>query len=90
MAVLPWRTATPRPGVWCVATLYMERVSRFLEEEGETSKRKVEEGVTGKGPVLRKALEILCDEGFVEAVERTFNGGLGAAYRSVKPLPQGR
>ena len=60
-------------------TFLMERVSERLEAQVERkSQRWIEENVTGKGTVIRKALEVLVDEGYV-------GHEAGRGYLSVRP-----
>ena len=47
-------------------TIYMERVSLYLEENPGSSKNAIEENVEGKATYVRKAIDILVAEGFVE------------------------
>lgn len=63
-------------------TALMERVSRHLETFGERSGRQVTDSIQGKAQYVRKALEILTEEGFL-AVESGPKRAL--IYRSLRP-----
>jgi hypothetical protein len=76
-------------------THLMERVSRFLEDDGEASGRQIESSVTGNGPHIRTALDVLVAEGFVAKLraERGHKYQSVTAYRdeeavdnSIEPL----
>ena len=53
------------PAVTFRPTHLMERVSRFLEDEGEASGRQIQDGVTGKTDAIRAAIEVLVTEGYL-------------------------
>lgn len=55
-------------------TALMEKVSRFLEVNGESSQNVIKQEVDGKNDYIVKALECLVDEGFVSR----FKGARGA------------
>lgn len=61
-------------------TNLMERVSRYLEQLDSASARSVAADVQGKTAALRKALEVLVEEGYVEAQ----TAGRGLRYVSVR------
>lgn len=63
-------------------TVYMERVSRYLEEAGPTSGRQIEQNVEGKGAVIRAAMECLAAEQYVTKEQ----AGRGFTYASVTPF----
>lgn len=56
-------------------TVLMERVSRYLEENGASSKATVEKGVTGSTNFVRKAVDVLVIEDWVEMRPRPGKGG---------------
>ena len=67
-------------------TVLMERVSIRLEGQIEArTKTWIEENVTGKVPGIRRAVEVLVDEGFV-ALEETKRGHY---FTSVRPYREG-
>ena len=63
-------------------TVYMERVSRYLETHGEQSKNAIESDVRGKAGYIRAALVTLEAEGFVSQRDGPRNSVL---YLSTKP-----
>lgn len=65
-------------------TVLMERISRYLEENGPTSRRQVEKDVPGKGAGLRKAVEVLVLEEWVEMAPKPGRGG-GMVLTVTKP-----
>jgi hypothetical protein len=52
-------------------TELMARVSRFLEHRVDEpqSRTQIEEGTTGKGVYIRKAIDVLIEEGFAQEIE---------------------
>ncbi len=77
----PDGTGTP-DGTGFRYTVYMERISRWLEKASEpVSQRAVESAVTGTASYVRKALSDLIDDGYVE---RTAGSGTTKLHRSVK------
>lgn len=65
-------------------TFYMEKVSRYLEGLAVgVSKRTIAGDVEGKATVIRAALDVLVEEGFVAAETRVGRGG-GNLYRSIE------
>lgn len=56
-------------------TVLMERVSRALELNPGLSGRQLETTVSGKAGAIRKAVQVLVDEGFVRAVAMPGRGG---------------
>jgi hypothetical protein len=71
-------------------TVYMERISRFLEEIPSASQRGILQGVNGKDPTLKVALECLVDEGFVnlEVTGRGNQYSLTTTYRDDETTEQ--
>lgn len=73
-------------------TVYMERISRFLEEQPEgVSGRTIETAVSGKAPVLRTALEQLIAEGRVARFpgpKRAFIHTSRTPFRHTDPTTQ--
>ena len=65
-------------------TVLMERVSRYLEENGTASRRQVEKEVTGHSGTLRKAIEVLVVEDWVAMDPRPGKNG-GFELRSITP-----
>lgn len=63
-------------------TVYMERVSRSLEQRGEQTKNAIESDVHGKADYIRAALVTLESEGFVTRRDGARNSVL---YASTKP-----
>jgi RecA/RadA recombinase len=63
-------------------TMYMQRVSEYLEAAGPTSARQIEQNVQGKGEVIRTAIVCLVEDGFV-AQQGTAKG---STYTSVTPF----
>lgn len=74
-------------------TVYMERISRFLEDQNGAviSRREVLRMVPGKDKPLAQALDVLEAEGYVEKQESRFGvrGVPGAGYRVVRPFRDG-
>lgn len=66
-------------------TVLMERVSRYLEEHGTSSKREIQSGVDGRNQVIGQALELLVVEDYVEQTPRKGRGG-GWEFTSVVPF----
>ncbi|MFA7265113.1 MAG: bifunctional DNA primase/polymerase [Candidatus Nanopelagicales bacterium] len=60
-------------------TILMERVSRFLESTGESSRNVIRKGVEGKAINIDTALSALVDEGYVAR----FDGARGAVIHKV-------
>jgi hypothetical protein len=60
-------------------TIYMERVSRWLEDNPGATAREVREGVTGKTTVVNEALAALVHEGHI----RVTSGGRNAQLHTV-------
>jgi hypothetical protein len=46
-------------------TVLMERVSKWLEYNPGASRREIEKAVTGNGPTLRLAIDVLIEEGWI-------------------------
>lgn len=65
-------------------TTLMERVSRWLEDNGEQSQSAVERSVTGKTEFLRKALLTLAAEGFVSMRDGPRGSRLCASVQSFR------
>lgn len=65
-------------------TVLMEKVSRFVEQVGPISRRTVEKEVPGKGAGIRKAIECLVVEDWIDMVPRPGRGG-GFDLVSLKP-----
>ena len=63
-------------------TIYMERVSRYIEQQIDAAKGDIEAGVAGGTDYIRLALDILIDEGFVSRT-RAARGAL--LHASLKP-----
>lgn len=86
-----WRFDTGRPKTEFRPTVYMERVSKYLEAQDEVVSRKtVFSDVEGREEVKRHALQILVAEGFVrdEVGERgaRFNSSIHAYRAANDPL----
>jgi KaiC/GvpD/RAD55 family RecA-like ATPase len=60
-------------------TIYMERISRYVEAHQGCGKRDIREGVRGKSEYVDVALSTLVDEGYVEAAA----GQRGAVHHRV-------
>jgi hypothetical protein len=68
-------------------TFLMERVSRFLETTSEpVSQREIERSVEGKALPLRRAVDVLVSEGFVQ---RTTGARGSLSHACVKPFREG-
>jgi hypothetical protein len=73
-------------------TIYMERVSTFLEHQAEpVSRNEIEQSVTGKARYLRQAIDALIADGFVEYLVPLSGrglpgGGSSRLLRLVKPF----
>jgi hypothetical protein len=70
-------------------TTYMERVSRMVEINGSSgiaqSKTAIQEGVSGKAEFVRKAIDALVSEGYLQMVPgRVVAGKPSAVYISVR------
>jgi hypothetical protein len=65
-------------------TVYMERVSRYLEVSGPASARAVEREVEGRGKYIREALTQLTTEGYAQQSTVPAPGG-AMPFKSVKP-----
>lgn len=61
-------------------TVLMERVSRFVESNPGETRRKVEQGVTGKAEGIRQAIDVLIDEGYFDAQLTTKPGMKAGTY----------
>ena len=71
VSTVPWRalaaaTSPVESGAFR-PTGYMERVSKVVEGQPGLSKRAVRESVTGKAITIDLALELLVNEGYIEA-----------------------
>ena len=56
-------------------TVLMERVSRYLEQHGTSSRREVTSNVPGKDKVIGQAIDVLVVEDYVEQAPRKGRGG---------------
>lgn len=65
-------------------TIYMEKVSRAVENTPKMSRREVVSVVGGKDKYVSEALGILVAEGYIDAEPRAGRGG-GFVYTSVEP-----
>lgn len=66
-------------------TVLMERVSRYLEQFGPCSRENTEKNVTGKASMLRKAIEVLVVEEWIDMRPRPGRGG-GFELVSLRPF----
>lgn len=65
-------------------TVYMEKVSRLLEQLGApASKNRIERQVEGKAPHIRKAVDVLVEEGYITVEAGARNAIL---HRLVRPF----
>jgi hypothetical protein len=83
-------------------TILMEKVSRWLEFHPGASRRTIEKEVTGNGPAIRAAIDILLEEGhiavskvgqthehsIVKPYSEAFDGLLQAVDNPVSPQPR--
>ena len=70
-------------------TNLMGKISAYLQDVGPegASMRQVEKDVPGNGAGIRKAMEVLIDEGYASQSPRSGRGG-GMAYRHLKPFDE--
>jgi len=70
-------------------TIYMEKVSRWLEDQGEpVSKKRIKEDVSGRAEMIATALDHLANEGFVRVITHAIRG-VYDGYEVVTPYREG-
>ena len=69
-------------------TILMERVSRFVEQEPESSVRQILEGVGGKAEAARTAISVLVSEGYLTTQPGPRNATLHTSSRAFREAEQ--
>jgi len=64
-------------------TDYMERVSKFIEDNDQVSGREIEDSVGGTSKHVRTALKVLIDEGFVTTMPGTGRRAKATLHHSI-------
>lgn len=81
--VQPWQAPGARTDAFR-PTVLMERVSKFLDENPEASGRDISAGVTGNAEHVRRAVDVLIAEGYVDVADGPRRSKLHTLRRSYR------